>query len=577
MSSPIPGPKAPLGFEALGLRPELLQALTDLGYEEPTPVQRAALPALLSGRDVVGQAATGTGKTAAFALPLLQRLGTGSPGPHAAWALVVVPTRELALQVAEAIHAYGRNLKATVVPIYGGQPLAAQVQRLRRGADVVVATPGRALDHLRRKTLVLDRVRTVVLDEADEMLDLGFADDLEILLAALPAERQTALFSATMPPRIAAIAGRHLRDPLRLRVDPHGAAPGSLPKIRQLAFVVPKAMKEVALGRLLDVETPRSALIFCRTRVETSRLALLLASHGHDVAELHGGLTQEQRAQVLRRFKAHKLRLLVATDVAARGLDVDELSHVINFDPPSSPEAYVHRIGRTGRAGKEGRAITFLESRELRILKSIEALTKQPIEVGQPPSTGDLRDRRLAITRAKIDEALKQSVPAPFRALAAELSQRSGPEEALAATLAALHAELHPARPHDEAEIPAFRPTAPRDRPRAPAPPSAAVRKPPPRPSQGVRLFIGLGSIAGLRPADLVGAIANEAGLAADEIGAIKITERHSIVEVPSERADRVIAALQRSTLRGRKVKVDRDRGANPRPTLPRPMPPRRG
>ncbi|MHB1846177.1 MAG: DEAD/DEAH box helicase, partial [Deltaproteobacteria bacterium] len=416
----------------LGLRPELLQALAALGYEEPTPVQRAAIPPLLLGRDVVAQAATGTGKTAAFALPLLQRLEVSRTEPGSAAALVLVPTRELALQVSEAIHAYGRTLGATVLAIYGGQPFAPQLQKLRRGAHVVVATPGRTLDHLRRKTLRLGSVRTVVLDEADEMLDLGFADDLEAILGTLPATRQTALFSATLPPRIAAIAAKHLRDPVRLRIQPSEAAQGTLPRIRQVAYVVPKSQKEIALGRLLDVEAPRSALIFCRTRLEAGRVAGLLASHGQDVAELHGGLSQEQRDQVIRRFKSRKLRIVVATDVAARGLDVDDLSHVINFDPPTSPEVYVHRIGRTGRAGKEGRAVTLLEPRELRLLKAIERLTGQPIELGKPPSVSELRDRRLAATEAAVTASRAKPIPEPFRALAQSLSQDAGPEEALA-------------------------------------------------------------------------------------------------------------------------------------------------
>ncbi len=570
----VPASTESLGFQQLGLRPELLQSLGALGYEEPTPVQRAAIPPLLAGRDVVAQAATGTGKTAAFALPVLQRLDPGPTRALGATALVVVPTRELALQVSEAIHTYGRILGASVLAIYGGQPLAAQVQRLRRGAHVIVATPGRALDHLRRRTLSLERVRTVVLDEADEMLDLGFAEDLEAILAALPGDRQTALFSATLPPRIAAIASRHLRDPVRVRVEPREAAPGSVPRIRQLAIVVPRGAKEIALGRLLDVEAPKSALVFCRTRLEAARVAELLASHGQDVAELHGGLSQEQRDQVVRRLKARQLRLVVATDVAARGLDVSDLSHVINFDPPSSPEVYVHRIGRTGRAGREGKAITILEPRELRLLKAIERLTGQPIELGEPPSLSQLRDRRLTETRGALEEARLGEIPDGVRTLAEQLASAAGPEEALAAAVAALHRRLHPPRAGDEAEIPIFRPPQRPERPRAaprPERPHAAAPRPerpqarhagpgPGRPSEVVRLFVGLGRTAGLRPADLVGAIANEAGLGPKEIGAIAISERHATVEVPAARATKVIEALRATTIRGRKVRVDRDR-----------------
>lgn len=341
-------------FTDLGLIPPLVAALAALGYEEPTPIQQAAIPPLLAGRDVLGQAATGTGKTAAFALPLLQRLAPKLQATSTPAALVLVPTRELSLQVAEAIHRYGRDLGARVLAIYGGQAFAQQLRMLGRGVDVVVATPGRALDHLRRGTLTFEAVEVVVLDEADEMLDMGFAEDLEALLTATPAQRQSALFSATLPAHIAKLAARHLTDPVRISLGGEPATPGQLPRVRHVAYLVPHAHKPAALGRILDVESPTSAMVFCRTRTDVETLTESMNGRGYQAEALHGGLSQEQRERVLRRFRAGTTDLLIATDVAARGLDIAQVSHVINFDVPCAPDRYVHRIGRTGRAGRGG-------------------------------------------------------------------------------------------------------------------------------------------------------------------------------------------------------------------------------
>jgi ATP-dependent RNA helicase DeaD len=580
-------------FGKLGVGPELQAALAELGYEEPTPVQVASLPPLLEGRDVLAQAATGTGKTAAFALPILQRLRPGSCGPGETSALVLVPTRELAMQVAEAVHNYGRRRGVSVLPIYGGQDIGQQLRRLKRGVDVVVATPGRAIDHLERRTLKLDKVTVAVLDEADEMLDLGFADDLESILGALPDDRQLALFSATLPPRIAAIAERHLRQPVRVRIEPQSATRGSLPTIHQTAYVVPRAHKDVALGRVLDVAAPQSAIIFCRTRVDVDRLTGVLGGHGYEAAALHGGMTQEQRDRVLKRFKAHKLQLLVATDVAARGLDVEKLSHVINFDLPTSAEAYVHRIGRTGRAGREGNAITLLEPREQRYLKNIERLTGQRVEIGQVPTVVDLRAKRMELTRATVEEALGSDKLEGFRSLVEALGSRADLMEVALAAMASLHEALNPGR-DQETEIPALQarpvserrdaPASRREGPTSRREPARGRRERPddrevrgtgarvesaggmsrparrPGATPGVRIFVGLGRSAGLRPADLVGAIANEAGLESAEIGAIQIADHYAFVEVPEARQNQVLAALRKATLRGRKVKVDKDR-----------------
>src|SRR5690606_40394013 len=313
--------------------------------------------------------------------------------------------------------------------------IVRQLKPLRRPVDVVVATPGRAIDHLRRGTLKLDRVQAVVLDEADEMLDMGFAEELEAILEALPEKRQTALFSATLPSRIAKLAEKHLSNPARIQIKPRAATAGSLPKIRQTAYVVPKRFKELTLSRVLELEAPHSAILFCRTRLEVDRLAEVLMRDGHAVAALHGGLTQEQRDRVLQRFKAEKIRMLIATDVAARGLDVEHLSHVVNYDLPTSPEPYVHRIGRTGRAGREGVAISLLDTRELRLLRNVERVTGQPVEIATPPSPAQLREHRIAKMRASVAERLRSEPAADVWAAVRELSAQAGHEQLAAAAL----------------------------------------------------------------------------------------------------------------------------------------------
>ncbi|WP_224360562.1 DEAD/DEAH box helicase [Hyalangium versicolor] len=577
-------PSTPLddSFDSLGLKPQLVEALRDLGYEEPTPIQRAALPPLLEGKDLLGIAATGTGKTAAFALPLLQQLNPGTRAPHTASALVLVPTRELAMQVAEAIHRYGQKLGVSVLPLYGGQVIGQQLRVLKRGVDVVVATPGRALDHLQRKTLKLDDVQVVVLDEADEMLDMGFAEDLEAILSATPEERQTALFSATLPPRIAAIAERHLREPVRVRIAREKVEPGELPRIRQTAYIVPRAFKVATLCRVLDVESPTAAIVFCRTRTEVDELSVSLNGRGWRAQALHGGMSQEQRDRVIKQLKSHAADLLVATDVAARGLDIPRLSHVVNFDVPNAPEAYVHRIGRTGRAGREGVAITLVEPREHRLLRNLEKLTGQRIEVSAVPTVADLRARHLELTRASLREALVAGGLDSCRGVVEGLAAEFDVMDVAAAAVKLLQEARDDGRAGEEEEIPVLAPPSEK-RPRFERPGRKGAAEPPgKRPAPGgrpehgdrgprrraerpdwdiTRLYIGAGRSAGMRPADLVGAIAGEAGLEASQIGAIQIADAFSLVEVPEPSADHIIAALKHATLRGRKVTIRRDRG----------------
>jgi ATP-dependent RNA helicase DeaD len=604
------------GFASLGMDVRLLSALTALGYEEPTPIQMAAIPPLLAGRDVLAMAATGTGKTAAFALPLLHKLNPNARAAERTAGLVLVPTRELAMQVAEAVHRYGKPLGITALAIYGGAPMEPQLKALKRGVDVVIATPGRALDHLRRKSLSLAHIKVVVLDEADEMLDMGFADDLEAILENTPPDRQTALFSATLPPRINSIANGHLTDPVRVRIDREIVADGATARVRQVAYVVTRNHKMAALGRVLDVESPTAAIVFCRTRTEVDELNETLTARGLRAEALHGGLSQDQRDRVMKRFRAKKTDLLIATDVAARGLDVDHVSHVVNFDVPSDAEAYVHRIGRTGRAGRTGIAITLAEPREHRLLRNIERLTGQPISIEAVPTVSDLRARRLELTRSALRDAILETAKtggdeagheviaslaeefdifdiaaAAVRLLDAGRQGTEEPEIPVASVRPERTSSYSGSAPGGARSFPARtsrgerpersesgggrsdrssssrgeRQTGAAGRIAASGEGAAAKRAPakPRAPSAGgslTKLFIGGGRKAKIRPGDLVGAIVNETGVAAADIGAIVISDRHSTVEVPSAKADQIVQALGAAHIKGKKVPVRRDR-----------------
>ena len=562
-----PDPSIPEPFASLGLRPAVVATLASLGYEEPTPIQREAVPLLLEGRDVLGQAATGTGKTAAFTLPMLERIfeeKTESSHTRAIRALILVPTRELAMQVSEAVHRYGKSYGARVLPVYGGQAIGMQLKALRAGVDVIVATPGRIVDHLRRGSIRLDAVRFVVLDEADEMLDMGFAEDLEAVLEALPAERQTALFSATMAGRVASIAARHLRDPVRIAIERERAAPDEIPRVRQVAYIVQRRHKMVALGRVLDMENPTSAIIFCRTRIEVDELTETLAGRGYRAEALHGGLSQEQRDRVMRRFREGATELLVATDVAARGLDLELVSHVVNFDVPSAPDGYVHRIGRTGRAGREGVAITLAEPREHRLLRNIERVTRQKIHVEAVPTIVDLRARRLEVVRGSLREALLSGDLEQHRVVVESLAEEFDVLDVAAAAVKLAHEATSARAEADAEELPVAQPALTgRGREAREGRKSRPARARRPGADADVtRIYIGLGRKAGMRPGDLVGAIANEARIDARAIGAVDIADRFSLVEVPDEAVDEIIGALRNTTIRGKRVVVRRDREA---------------
>ena len=566
----------------MGLRPEVLRALTGLGYEEPTPIQREAITEIVAGRDLVGQAATGTGKTAAFALPILARVVEGAaPEPLA---LILVPTRELAVQVSEAIYKYGRHLGTEVLPIYGGQPIVRQLKVLQRGVHVVVATPGRAIDHINLGTLNLDHVEIVVLDEADEMLDMGFAEDLDAILQATPDTRQTVLFSATMPPRIEAIARRHLTDPVRIRIQAEQTPEGEAPRVSERVYVVARAHKPAALGLILDVEAPEAALVFCRTRTEVDELTETLNGRGYRAEALHGGMDQLQRDRVMGRLRSGAADLLVATDVAARGLDIPNVTHVVNYDVPSAPESYVHRVGRVGRAGREGVAITLAEPRERRQISNIERVARRKLSPEKVPTVADMRAAQNEQILGSLREALEADDSARFLPVVEALAGEFELADVAAAALKLAH-DATSGSAVDDQEIPdaADRPRrdrGDRDRPDRDRGPRDRDRGPRPDRDRGDRggrdrdrsrggdgdvdkLFINVGRMDSVRPGDLVGAITGESRLQGRDIGAIQIFEKFSLVEVPAGSAEDVIRAMRNTTIRGRKASIRRDRGRN--------------
>ena len=528
-------------FAELGLSPQLVSSLTALGFEEPTPIQEAAIPAILAGSDVLGQAATGTGKTAAFALPLIER-----------WALGKEPSDPVILVLAKYMHG------VKVLPIYGGQEYGRQIRSLKRGTHVVVATPGRALDHINRGTLKLDAVKAVVLDEADEMLDLGFADELDAIFEALPEGVQTALFSATLPPRIAKIADEHLKNPVRIAIAKEETPEGEAPRVPQIAYIVGRNYRTAALGRILDLEDPELAIIFARTRNEVDELTEALRVRGYSVEALHGGLDQPTRDRVMRNARSGKIDAIVATDVAARGIDLENLTHVINFGIPASYETYVHRIGRTGRAGRTGTAITILEPREHRHIRALERATRSKIEIRTVPSATDVQAKRLEVTRGAIAEILAQGGLERYNVIVEALCEEHDPiEVAAAAVRLALESE---GTNDDDMEIPAFGDRRDRrersERPERP-------RRERGEPEEGMtRLFIGAGRMSGVRPGDIVGAIANEANVSSRQIGAIDISDRFTLAEVDSAVAQQVIDALQGVRFKGRPITVKLDQGA---------------
>ncbi|MGO8949426.1 MAG: DEAD/DEAH box helicase [Ktedonobacterales bacterium] len=572
-------------FAALGLGESSMKAIAILGYAAPTPIQEQTVAVLLAGRDVIAQAPTGTGKTAAYGLPIVERLNEDELQPQA---LIIVPTRELAIQVSEALHVLGQYREIVTLPIYGGQPYERQLRALARGVQVVVGTPGRLLDHLGRKTLDLSAVHTVVLDEADEMLSMGFIEDIEAILAQLPKDHQSALFSATIPPRIARLAEQYMRDALRVSVATRDAV---APQVRQVYYEVAGHAKPEALARVLDLEQPDSAIVFVRTRRDADAVSEQLNGLGYLAQAIHGEINQAQRERVLGRFRQGHTQLLVATDVAARGLDIPEVSHVINYDLPMDAESYVHRIGRTGRAGREGEALTLVTPREGRQLRFIEQAIHRRLQRLRLPTLADVAARRRASFREDVLRILDAGELDTFLALVEDLSGSHDPTELAAAAFKMAAQALDAKRPgHTETWLSAM--VAPEAQEAKEGSASledttAISSRRDETTAQGrrlrssggdsdmVRLFLRVGRRDGVRPADVVGAIANEAGVPGELIGDIDLYDTFSFVEVPAEAANKVISALNRTTIRGRDPRAtvalpdgatgepDRDRSAS--------------
>ncbi|NHC05864.1 DEAD/DEAH box helicase [Azonexus fungiphilus] len=576
-------------FAELGLSESLLKTLSEIGYETPSPIQAQCIPILLDGHDILGMAQTGTGKTAAFALPLMETIDIKVSKPQA---LILTPTRELAIQVAEALQSYAKNLPGFhVLPIYGGQSYTIQLKQLARGAHVIVGTPGRVMDHLERKTLNLDHLKTLVLDEADEMLRMGFIDDVEWILEHTPEQHQTALFSATMPEQIRRVAQKYLVEPREIKIK---AATATVAAIRQVYWQVSGMHKLDALTRILEVEDDfDAAIIFVRTKTATVELADKLNARGYAAAALNGDLNQQMRERVIDQLKSGALDIVIATDVAARGIDVPRVSHVVNYDIPYDTEAYVHRIGRTGRAGRTGNAILFVAPREIRMLRTIERATRQPIAPLTLPSRADVTNKRVADFKAKVAEVLDAEGLDFFANIVSQLCEEKdvGAEE-VAAALAMMAQEGKPLqiagedpaprpfredrgddrRPasfgdrerkprfEDRGERPRFEDRG--ERPRFEDRPPRSERPARPAPAGDmVRYRIDVGREHGVEVRDIVGAIANEAGIESRFIGRIGLYEESSTVELPAGMPAEAANALKRTRVRGVPINLRPDEG----------------
>ena len=610
--SAVPADESPntKSFRDLALSEPVLRALTDVGYESPSPIQAATIPVLLSGADMLGQAQTGTGKTAAFALPALTRIDLSKHEPQV---LVLVPTRELALQVAEAFLKYAAHLKGFhVLPIYGGQSYQPQLNALRRGVHVVVGTPGRVIDHMNRGTLKLTGLTLLVLDEADEMLRMGFVDAVESILEQTPPQRQVALFSATLPAPIRRIASKHLRSPTEVTIR---SKTSTATNIRQRYWIVSGMHKLDALTRILEAETFDGMLVFTRTKQATVELAEKLEARGFAAAPLTGDIPQPQRERTVARLKAGQIDILVATDVAARGLDVERIGHVVNYDVPYDTESYVHRIGRTGRAGRKGEAILFIAPRERNMLRAIERATRQVIEPMNLPTVDAVNALRIAKFKQRITETVAKGEANAFRPVLEQLEAETGlPLIDIAAALASLSQGATPLLLTGRAERPAEafsaeRPCASRDeRPAAterPRPSDAGprssdagprlsdtrsqpldarprpsdadagvsedaspARKPRPKSagSQMETFRIEVGSVHGIKPGNVVGAIANEAGIEGVHIGRVDIREDHSFVDLPEGMPKQIFRDLQKVRVAGRELRISRVSEKPPKP-----------
>ena len=536
-------------FEELGLAPEILDAVKAAGYETPSPIQAKAIPALLQGKNLLGTAQTGTGKTAAFALPLLSRIEFNAKETSL---LVLTPTRELSIQVAEAIQQYAMKLpKVHVVPVYGGQDISVQFKALKRSANVIVATPGRLIDHLKRGSITLDKVQAVVLDEADEMLDMGFMEDVETILSEIPENAQRALFSATMPKEVLEIIDEHLGEYSEARIE---GKTTTVENIRQRFLLVKNHDKMEALARVIEGEDFDGMLIFVRTKQATSEVSERLEARGFNVAPLSGDLAQTLRERTINRLKMGKLDIVVATDVAARGIDVDRITHVVNYDTPYDTESYVHRIGRTGRAGRSGNAILFITPRERRLLKTIEKATRQPIEAMSLPSAEQISAKRIANFQKKIQDKLTNADLSKFREIFMKMTVELGSDiEEVAAAALCLAQEREPIFPKmEQLSTPKIREQGDKD--------NSGERKERKEGANGVeegylRYYLAVGRRDHVSPRDIVGAIAGEADISSAIIGRIKLFDKFSTVELPENTDQGILDILSEMTIRGNDAK----------------------
>lgn len=519
-------------FGDLKVSRKVFQALAEMGFEEPTPIQAKAVPLLSEGKDIIGQAQTGTGKTAAFGIHIVEKLNAR----EGVQALVVTPTRELAIQVAEEISRIGRHRRVRTLPIYGGQSIDRQIRALKQGVQVVIGTPGRLLDHLRRRTLILDRAGVVVLDEADEMLDMGFIEDVESILKSTPENRQTLLFSATMPIEVKDLARRYLKSPEFVTVS-QGSI--TVPQIDQVYYETRDRTKVETMARLLDALDITKAIVFCRTKRGVDELVSRLEARGYPVAGLHGDLSQYQRNQVMRRFKTNQLEVLVATDVAARGLDIENVSHVINYDLPQDAEFYVHRIGRTGRAGKSGVAVSLVAPRDYAQIRLIERLTGSRIRREHLPGPADIAERQKEGLKQKIRMIIDEGKLGYFRSMIDPMLDDYDPVDIAAA---ALKMSFDPVDREEEQEDSGQE--------------DITFENTGAKPGM-VRLYISLGRVENIRPNDLVRIMCDETGIPANLVGDIRVYEKFTFAEVPEDWASCVIGYMHRQTIKGRRIYVE--------------------
>lgn len=522
-------------FKDFNLSSAVIKAIEDLGFEEPTPIQKLTIPHALQGRDIIGQAQTGTGKTASFGIPIIEKEFSGKKP----YALIIEPTRELAMQVSAELSSLAKHKKCSILTVYGGASMVEQMKALRKGTNIVVGTPGRIIDHLTRGTMLADNVSVVVLDEADEMLDMGFITDIEKILLTTPGSRQTMLYSATMPPMILKIAKKHMNDPLKIAINVTDII---APNIKQVFYEVLERDKTEVLRRLLDVESPELTLIFCHTKREVDDVSAKLQKLGYNAGALHGDFTQSHREEIMGKFRGRKIDILVATDVAGRGIDVENISHVINYSIPQNPEGYIHRIGRTGRAGRAGIAVTFVTPRESRQLQMIERMAKTKLSRKEIPTTAEVKKARQRLIKENLAEIIETGTHKPYLTVIRELAESADIEDLGAAALSLAFGSM---------EVAELVKSYPRSSERG-------MREKGTGEKGMSRLFMTLGRKDKIQTAEILKSIAGEAGIPGRSVGKIDIMDSFTFFEVSSDIVEKVIVAMNKAVIKGKKVSVSK-------------------